>query len=157
MDVHDARLRKIDLAAVTRIPARRVLDWTQRGWIVPVEKVEGQGKTSYYDATNAVEVLILDALSSSGVQPGRFAKYFQEPRWRQMFKFHTESFALADKKQTALVLDDTKEVFWLSHWVTDTVRPNPLPKEIVEGDFDRVVMVNVKRIVQRVRDGIARL
>jgi len=67
----DIELRKIDLAKVTGIKSRTILDWTQRGYLVPAQKATGQGKISYYSPSNAVQVKIVKALSGIGMQPGK--------------------------------------------------------------------------------------
>lgn len=56
--------------------ARRLLDWTTRGYLVPYRKAEGQGKISYYDLSNAIEAMVLDRVSSRGIMLSRFSEIF---------------------------------------------------------------------------------
>ena len=61
------KLRKIDIANVTKIKARTILDWTQRGYLIPDKKIIGQGKTSHYSPANAVQAKVLSILSDAGI------------------------------------------------------------------------------------------
>ena len=63
------KLRKVDVAKLTEVKSRTILDWTQRGYIVPAKKAIGQGKISYYSLANAVQVKVLSILFSLGFTP----------------------------------------------------------------------------------------
>ena len=147
--IKNYRLRKVDLAKVTGIKPRTLLDWTQRGYLIPDEKVEGQGKSSYYSPGNAVQAKVLELLSKSGISLKNFSdimKKIDNPKLFDPF------LSMTDDMYLLIVIDDCKQVS-ISHY-TVSKRKNPLT-EIIDiindAKFNHILLINLKKIMIEIR------
>jgi hypothetical protein len=143
-DMGDVRLKKHELAKVSGNHSRVILDWTQRGYVVPAEKAEGQGKISYYSAENVVQAKVLKKLSQSAISLSAFSEIFKKlPKSLDPFKpIHKDAvYALC-------VRDNVESVSIL--YYDKRREKHPLPGDL-RGDFSTLVIVNLKEIMEEVR------
>lgn len=109
---------KSELAELTDLNIHRVLDWTKRGYIIPAVKVEGRGRTSRYDLSNAIQAKVLERLSATGITLSRFSSIFHgstvEKQLRgltdSLLYEKTESFALREMIFSLVIVNDCETV-----------------------------------------------
>lgn len=153
--IKNYRLRKVDLSKVTGIKPRTLLDWTQRGYLIPDEKVEGQGKSSYYSPENAIQAKVLELLSKSGISLKKFSdimKKIDNPKLFDPF------LSMTDDMYLLIVIDDCKKVS-ISHYTVSKHR-NPLIeiiKIINDAKFNHILLINLKKIMIEIRKSMDNL
>lgn len=147
--IKNRRLKKVDLAKVTGIKPRTLLDWTQKGYLIPDDKVEGQGRISFYSPENAVQAKVLELLSKSGISLKNFSDIVRKIDNPKMFD---PFLPMIDDMYLLIVIDDCKQVR-ISHYTVSKDR-NPLleiVKTINDAKFNYILLINLKKIMLEIR------
>lgn len=161
-------LKKKDLAEVTGINARTLLDWTQKGYLEPEMKSVGQGKTSYYSPTNAVQALILKTISDLKIPLKKFKDIFSFSPEGKPISYNLDPFQpmLENKLPGLIIINDCERVEYTScdifkdgHAVLEGGPvSNWQPKKLVsiyrKGKYNTLIVINLKEILLQVRENI---
>ncbi len=150
------RLKKHELAKITRIKARTLLDWTQRGYLEPQDKATGQGKTSFYSPANVVQAKVLERLSQTGVSLNKFSELFKAGPHSKLLLDHLDPFRpTKDRMYSLVVIDNCRKVV-LSQYRVSLSNKAELPKEVHDGNYEMVLVINLRKIMLDVRKDLAK-
>lgn len=147
------KLKKHELAKITELHPRRLLDWQQRGYLVPVEPGKGQGQISYFDEFSCLEALVLAKLSELGISLSKlsgaiwgFGRWgtvnplkgnFEKQNYRFVIYGQCEKIGIymTEKKVTDVVFAKTEEA-----------------KLIKANKYDMVVTINLNPLMLKIKE-----
>jgi len=169
----DIKLKKIEIAKVSKTPARTILNWTQNGLLIPKLKANGRGKISYYSVINAVETKIFKLLSQRGlnlkifkslvsVLPKEKLEYlnpFSDNKNKQLFLIIKEDFesaeiALATRKNSPNP-NSSKNYHYLGQAIE--LKELGWALSSVEEDFNFLTVINLNKIKNEVKKELKKL
>ena len=148
------RLKKHELAKITGLHPRRLLEWQRLEYLVPIEPRHGKGKISYFDEFNCLEALILKKLSENGISLSKFNNIFKgvrkNPLTRSIFNQNIKkknfrlviygqcdqvSFIMTDKNISAKEFGETNEA-----------------KLIKDNAHDVIVTISLNAFIERIKE-----
>ena len=136
------RLKKHEIAKITGIPSRRILEWTQKKYLIPAEPVPGKGKTSFYSPADAVWAKVLGYLFDSGVSIAKFIRLFEDSNVEYDIEDvinKLNPFYQKSKPQKLIIIDDFKHVAFDEY----------------KGKYKTLIMINLAELKKEVRDALS--
>ena len=153
-------LRNIDVSKVTGVPQRSLRHYDHASYLVPTEKNPGKGKTSLYTPIDAVIAKILYILGQRGYALSRFATLHKKLK-AEGFLGALDPYSRTDNRMYALVIfDDLTRIEIRPYRVKESQNTGArqfLGKPLYEGDYDNLIVINLNRIFEQIRKGIAKL
>jgi len=168
MKFDNNRLKKSDLAEITGIPARTILDWTQKGYLIPAVRRLGQGKISYYSPANAVQAKVLEMLSRYKMPMKNFSylfnsnkshlDFFDPFKWQK--NLTSEDIKNLNKVIYHLVIVDDCRKLSIGLSTQSKIKDmtvilayskNIIPEEIYYGDYKMLFIINLKNIILEIK------
>jgi DNA-binding transcriptional MerR regulator len=169
----DVKLKKFQIAQVTKTPARTILNWTQHGLLKPQYPADGRGKISYYSAINAVEAKIFKLLSRRGLNlktvknltsilPKEELEYlnpFSDDKNQQVFLIIKEDFERAEVTLTARKHPPNPNAARQFRHLGQAIEPKALGGALssVDEDFHFLTVLNLTQIKSEIKHELENL